>query len=53
MENIKVGVKYLLVRVEDLEKLKDFDTWKSWKNGDIELSVPLSEISPTGDGFKE
>jgi hypothetical protein len=43
MENIKVGV---------LEKLKDFDTWKSWKNGDIELSVPISEISSTGEVFK-
>jgi hypothetical protein len=29
---------YTLVRNEVLEGLKDFDTWKSWKNEEISLS---------------
>lgn len=28
---------YTLVRNEVLEELKDFDTWKSWKNTEISL----------------
>jgi len=28
---------YTLVRNEVLEKLKDFDVWKSWKNEEISL----------------
>jgi hypothetical protein len=28
---------YTLVRNEVLEELKDFDTWKSWKNEEISL----------------
>ena len=28
---------YTLVRNETLEKLKDFDVWKAWKNEEISL----------------
>ena len=37
-KNRYVGVApegYTLVRNEVLEELKDFDTWKSWKNKEI------------------
>lgn len=32
-----------------IEDLKDFDTWKKWKNGDVELSNDF----PTKPGFVE
>ena len=28
---------FVLVTEEALEKLKDFDTWKKWKNNEIDL----------------
>jgi len=37
---------YTLVRNEVLEKLKDFDVWKSWKNEEISLyDIDDKEIS--------
>ncbi len=33
-----------------LEDLKDFDTWKLWKNGKVELGDPEFETKP---GFVE
>lgn len=35
--------EYVLIKVEDLERLKDFNVWKSWKNSEIE--IPLSDIT--------
>ena len=34
----------------NIEDLKDFDTWKKWKNGMVELGEPEFETKP---GFIE
>jgi hypothetical protein len=28
---------YVLVRKDSLEELKDFETWKKWKHGELQL----------------
>lgn len=33
-----------------IEDLKDFDTWKQWKNGEVELGEPEFQTKP---GFAE
>ena len=38
-------------KVITLEDLKDFDVWKSWKNGDVELST--ESTFQTKPGFAE
>jgi|LakMenE18May11ns_1017448.scaffolds.fasta_scaffold9277946_2 hypothetical protein len=31
----------ILIKQENLEKLKNFETWKLWKHGYIDLEDPL------------
>jgi len=38
---------------EMMETLKDFDTWKEWKNTDPIESIPLDELNALEDAFPE